>query len=689
MPPAPATPFGQPPAAPGGAAAAGSSVYALTDAGVLLLLRSSGRTLDKSVNLQVPAAFALAASPGLVACACSAGVVRLFTGRTLAFRTNLPRPSARGPAEAAMQGAAAVPGVGAAAGPLFPDAVACSFDSSGERLTVGYSDRNIAVWDVRNTAKARIPRGARRWGGGRRQEGPPGSGSGGQPGRGTGRPPLVMNWHINDAAVPICSTARALFVCKPAQHARPSGTNNQAAAPAAVVCWLRVWMHLPLQVARLRCIMSHADSVWDVALIPSQAGALVMSTAPQQPGSGTPGQQAAYAMPVLATCSADGTVHLWNVCADASASTAGATGMPTMPTSGGPGAPAGRVTRTLRGACTDMEVARAWGRSHHAREGEAVSSPPRGPCGACCCTLERRQSLLLVKGCAAAPRSAHCHPGVLHTAATGSDAAPAQQPQRRCLPESPLPAPGAAGATAAAGQPRAVQLRCLRASPSGHHLAAGDSKGNIHVWDLRTGELTLFKEAHDAEVLSLDYYYSPWPLPPADGSSSGSSGGPVCYLASGSRDALIHIFDVQRGYELVATCEAHAAAVTAVRFCCSGQRVALLSCGADRAVIFRRAGLMGQGGGSRQSSCWGAVGIDGAAGRHIRMHSRQHHMCTSTSPRRLAFQLFPAPHAFVDPTSPLACILPGDPNPQARQGVQQRCRPERLPARACASRGAV
>ena len=36
---------------------------------------------------------------------------------------------------------------------LFPDAMACSFDGSGDQLAVMYSDRSLFVWDVHNLAK--------------------------------------------------------------------------------------------------------------------------------------------------------------------------------------------------------------------------------------------------------------------------------------------------------------------------------------------------------------------------------------------------------------------------------------------------------------------------------------------------------------------------------------------------------
>lgn len=140
------------PPVPGQPASAGG-LYVLTRSGFLLLMRAAGRTLDKSVSLQVPAAYKLAVSPNLVACACAGGIVRLFATKTLAFKCNLPRPLARG---AEGVGGTGSPGPESTpAGALFPDAVSCSFDSSCEHITVVYSDHNIILWDIRNLAKVR------------------------------------------------------------------------------------------------------------------------------------------------------------------------------------------------------------------------------------------------------------------------------------------------------------------------------------------------------------------------------------------------------------------------------------------------------------------------------------------------------------------------------------------------------
>lgn len=164
------------------------------------------------------------------------------------------------------------------------------------------------------------------------------------------------------------------------------------------------------------------------------------------------------------------------------------------------------------------------------------------------------------------PAAAVLHVEPISEGAGGLDASN----HRRCTPESPLPAPG----TSTASRQAPPMLRCLRVSPNGQHLAVGDSRGNLRVYDLRTLTLVAAKEAHDAEIMSMDYSHMA-----ADG---------ACYLATGSRDALIHVFDVTRGYALVATCDTHNAAVTSVRFAslpCG--KTALISASADKTLVFR------------------------------------------------------------------------------------------------------
>jgi len=60
-------------------------------------------------------------------------------------------------------------------------------------------------------------------------------------------------------------------------------------------------------------------------------------------------------------------------------------------------------------------------------------------------------------------------------------------------------------------------------------------------------------------------------------------------LASSSRDRFVHIFDVAKDYQLVATLDDHSAAITAVRFTFSSitSNLQLISCSADKSLIFR------------------------------------------------------------------------------------------------------
>jgi WD40 repeat protein len=48
-------------------------------------------------------------------------------------------------------------------------------------------------------------------------------------------------------------------------------------------------------------------------------------------------------------------------------------------------------------------------------------------------------------------------------------------------------------------------IRCIKISPDGQHIASGDKQGNLRVHDLNTFAPLLSNEAHDSEILTLDY----------------------------------------------------------------------------------------------------------------------------------------------------------------------------------------
>ncbi|XP_069356780.1 uncharacterized protein Wdr62 isoform X2 [Maniola hyperantus] len=112
-------------------------------------------------------------------------------------------------------------------------------------------------------------------------------------------------------------------------------------------------------------------------------------------------------------------------------------------------------------------------------------------------------------------------------------------------------------------------VRCVRVSPCGRHIAAGDRAGNVWIYD-SSGSLLHTLEAHDAEVLCLEYAASPR------------------LLASASRDRLVHVFLVERGYQILQTLDEHSSSITAVRFISSGSGLQMVSCGADKTILFRQ-----------------------------------------------------------------------------------------------------
>ncbi|XP_047242986.1 mitogen-activated protein kinase-binding protein 1-like [Girardinichthys multiradiatus] len=117
-------------------------------------------------------------------------------------------------------------------------------------------------------------------------------------------------------------------------------------------------------------------------------------------------------------------------------------------------------------------------------------------------------------------------------------------------------------------------IRTICVSPDGKHLASGDRNGMLRVHDLSSMEQILKVEAHDAEILCLEY-------------SKPETG--LKLLATASRDRLIHVLDADDSYSLVQTLGEHSSSITAVRFAANDNKVRMISCGADKSIYFRTA----------------------------------------------------------------------------------------------------
>uniref|UniRef100_A0A8C8R7I4 WD repeat domain 62 n=1 Tax=Pelusios castaneus TaxID=367368 RepID=A0A8C8R7I4_9SAUR len=122
-------------------------------------------------------------------------------------------------------------------------------------------------------------------------------------------------------------------------------------------------------------------------------------------------------------------------------------------------------------------------------------------------------------------------------------------------------------------------VRVMQVSPDGQHLASGDRGGNLRVHELQFMHEVMKVEAHDSEVLCLEY-------------SKPETG--MALLASASRDRLIHVLNVDKNYKLEQTLDDHSSAITAIKFAGNGE-VQMISCGADKSIYFRSAQKVADG----------------------------------------------------------------------------------------------
>ncbi|XP_056401846.1 mitogen-activated protein kinase-binding protein 1 isoform X2 [Hyla sarda] len=125
-----------------------------------------------------------------------------------------------------------------------------------------------------------------------------------------------------------------------------------------------------------------------------------------------------------------------------------------------------------------------------------------------------------------------------------------------------------------------VGIRSVCVSPNGQHLASGDRTGTLRVHELQSLTELLKVEAHDSEILCLEY-------------SKPETG--MNLLASASRDRLINVLDASKDYSLQQTLDDHSSSITAVKFAANDGKTRMISCGADKSIYFRTAEQTGEG----------------------------------------------------------------------------------------------
>ncbi len=60
-------------------------------------------------------------------------------------------------------------------------------------------------------------------------------------------------------------------------------------------------------------------------------------------------------------------------------------------------------------------------------------------------------------------------------------------------------------------------------------------------------------------------------------------------MATGSRDRLLHVYNVLKDYDLITTLDDHTSSITALKFAYikEEKKLYLISCGADKSLVFR------------------------------------------------------------------------------------------------------
>ena len=119
------------------------------------------------------------------------------------------------------------------------------------------------------------------------------------------------------------------------------------------------------------------------------------------------------------------------------------------------------------------------------------------------------------------------------------------------------------------------QVRCVKVSKDGNYLACGDCMGVLRIYSTQTFTKQYEIQAHDQEIMSLDFT----PLNDLG----------LDFLATGSRDRLIHVYDVVQNFYVIATQDEHTSSITQIRFAYlkEQQKLILISCSSDRSLIFR------------------------------------------------------------------------------------------------------
>ncbi|KAH9500841.1 hypothetical protein Btru_073144 [Bulinus truncatus] len=120
-------------------------------------------------------------------------------------------------------------------------------------------------------------------------------------------------------------------------------------------------------------------------------------------------------------------------------------------------------------------------------------------------------------------------------------------------------------------------ITAVKISPDRDFIVTGDSRGVISVYQTSTLENIKTIQRHNRGVSTLHIYC---------GSRLN-----LKLLASGGRDRIINIFDINNDFNLLSTLNIHSSSVNSLGLCCANEAMTLFSSGLDRSLVMSRSRL--------------------------------------------------------------------------------------------------
>ena len=118
-------------------------------------------------------------------------------------------------------------------------------------------------------------------------------------------------------------------------------------------------------------------------------------------------------------------------------------------------------------------------------------------------------------------------------------------------------------------------VKCIKVSPDGLYIGAGEKGGSVRIYDLRSMKQIYHIPVHSGEVLQVDFSPDIVNFP--------------SLMASGGKDRTVQVYTIDDNFSHLQTLSAHSGAVTCMQFYSKSHKdtvptLYLISCATDRSI---------------------------------------------------------------------------------------------------------